>query len=88
MKAIFVSWAVLLGGVGTLCISVSNAMTTGTIDFDAIGASILVIIGSFVPAAQLGLPMFVQPKNKVDMPKLVLVMPPENVNDKKPEVKK
>ena len=85
IKAVHLTWGALFGGIGTLFIAISAAINTGHIDFNAIGASILVIIGSFTPAAQLIFPMFIQPDHKGDMPKLVEVapVPPPAAEEKK-----
>lgn len=85
IRAVHLTWGALFGGIGTLFIAISASINTGHIDFNAIGASLLVIFGSFTPAAQLVLPMFVQPQHKGDMPKLVEVAPviPPTAEEKK-----
>lgn len=71
LKAVHVSWAVLLCSIGSIITSIGMSLTTGHLDWNALLVAIMAVIGSFTPAAQLGLPMFESPKTKTDMPKLV-----------------
>lgn len=75
MRAVHVSWVILLGAIGALLVAVSQALSTGHWDWDAIGAALMAIVGSFTPAAQLAFPWFVAPKNKSDMPVKIEVVP-------------
>lgn len=75
MKAVHVSWVILIGAIGALLVSISQAITTGHLDWDAIGAALMAIIGSFTPAAQLAFPWYIPPKHQGDMPQKIEVVP-------------
>ena len=75
MKAVHVSWAILLGAAAVILAQVSLVMQGHTPDWTAIGTAVMAIVGSFTPAAQLAFTgLFFQPPHQRDMP--VLIPPP------------
>ncbi len=70
MKAVHVSWAILLGAVAVVLAQISQVMQGHPPDWAAIGTAIMAIVGSFTPAAQLGLSQFTPAPIQGDMPVL------------------
>jgi len=70
MKAVHISWVVVLGSVSVLLAQGALALKGQPVDWTAIGTAVMALIGAFTPAAQLGLSAFVPPKVQGSMPVL------------------
>jgi hypothetical protein len=68
MKAVHVSWGVILVGLGVLLTQGGGYLQGHALDWVAIGTALSAIVGAITPAAQLGLAGYKPAAVPGDMP--------------------